>query len=154
MFSNLDGVMSLLSTIAQRKWLILRFGGNVLLCPDTGASTVPRASLHEGMALTGWSNTAEMVVPLSASTLLVMTTYKHHVEGVVQVPDALKKYMAAHWNNVLAMRALKSVYCHPESVGSIHSELLWYEGLTSESEEAFEGMQRRSKLWLATPQSL
>ena len=152
MFANLDAMMSLLSAMDQRKWLLLMFGGNVLLCPDTGWSTVPRASMREGMTLTGWSNSAEMAVPLSASSLLVMTTYKHHVEGVVHVPDALKKYMAAHWNNVLAMGALESVYCHPESVGSIHSELLWYESPASGPEEALEGIQRRSKLWLDTRQ--
>ena len=151
-FANADATMSLLSIMAQRKWLLLRFESNVLLCPDTGTSTVPRASLREGMSLTGWSNAAEMAVPLSASSLLVMTTYKHHVEGIVQVPDALTKYMAAHWNNVLAMGALQFAYCHPESVGRIHSELLWYEGLASGPEEALEGIQRRSKLWLDTQQ--
>lgn len=150
MFSKPERVFGLLSTMAQRKWLILQFGGNVLLCPDTGMSSVPRASMSEGMTLTGWSNAAEMAVPLSASALLVMTTYKHHVEGIVQVPNALKKYMAAHWNNVLAMGALEAAYCHPESVGSIHSELLWYEGSASGPEEALEGIQRRKGLWLAT----
>ncbi|MDE0320563.1 MAG: hypothetical protein OXH86_04020 [Acidimicrobiaceae bacterium] len=113
------------------------------------SSSVPRASRQEQTSLTGWSNAAEMAAPQSASALLVMTTYDRHVEGFVQVSGDLNRYMAAHWNHVLAMGARESAYCHPESVGSIHSVLLWYEAPVSGPEEAVEGILRRQRLWLA-----
>lgn len=143
----------MLSMLLQRRWLHWKFHKPRLICSDTLVGLVPRATGTE-MVLRGFSNAAEIYVPLSARDLLILSSHEQADRTTRTdrtrwtVPKEVEPHLASHVNNIMLMDARHQVFCHPSVQYQVRHEVAWYEGPASSPEEAAAGILQRQGKWL------
>ena len=143
----------MLSMLLQRRWLHWKFHKPRLICSDTLVGLVPRATGTE-MVLRGFSNAAEIYVPLGARDLLILSSHEQADRTTRTdstrwtVPKEVEPHLASHVNNIMLMDARHQVFCHPSVRYQVRQEVAWYEGPASSTEEAVAGILQRQGKWL------
>lgn len=143
----------MLSMLLQRRWLHWKFHKPRLICSDTLVDFVPRATGAD-MVPRGFSNAAEIYVPLGARDLLILSSHEQTDRTTRTdstrwtVPKEVEPHLASHFNNIMLMDAKSQVFCHPSVRYQVRQEVAWYEGLASSPEEAAAGVSRRLHKWL------